>query len=204
MSEARRRRARPAPGNANAHQCVQLAAKRGRVVGGQGRLRIFLDRPPRDEGLHAEDDVFAGGPGQQGAVLRLDAEQPGHERRQRPRHGDEQLRLLRRRQRLPRPIRLEPVREPRIRRSQLRPKPRVQLGELQGLIKVPIPKLIDPQRKAPPGILFCRALASSERKPVKHSCAPSYHRTPPVCVLCKRGPVGGRSPRYARTLQNAW
>ncbi len=158
-------------------QRAHLRAQRRRALGRRRRLRVLLDGAPRDEGLHPEDDVLARRPIDERLVLLLDTKEPRHEGPERPRHGDEQLRLLRRREHLSRPIRLELLRELRVRRRQLRPKPRIQLGELRRLVQIPVAKPLEPQPKIPLRALRSAPFSSREREPFKHVGAISYNES---------------------------
>ena len=79
--------------------CATAVAQRRRLVGGQLVLGVLLAGAPDDEVLHPEDRRLARRRVELRLPRRLDAEQPRDERPQRPRHLDQQRRLLGRRQR---------------------------------------------------------------------------------------------------------
>jgi hypothetical protein len=79
--------------------------------------------------------------------LGLDAEQLGDERPQRPRRLDQQLRLLRRRQRRAVAIRRQPRGQRRLIFGQLRAEACIQRRQPLGLVEVAVPEAVDTERE---------------------------------------------------------
>jgi hypothetical protein len=117
--------------------------------------------------LHPEDRRLADGDVELRLALGLHAEEPGHERPQRPRRLDEQRRLLGRRQRRPATVRLEARREGRVLLGERGAKAPVQRRELLRLVEIAVAKPSDPQREV--ACLVTRRLtgAAPKRKSVR-------------------------------------
>jgi hypothetical protein len=97
--------------------------------------------------LHPEDRRLARRDVEQRLPLRLDAEEAGDERAQRPRHVDQQRRLLGRRQRGAVAIRGEARGQRRVAGGQLGAKARVQLRQPLGLVQITVPEAVDTERE---------------------------------------------------------
>jgi hypothetical protein len=97
--------------------------------------------------LHPEDGGLSQGDVDLRLALRLHAEEPRHERPQRPRRLDEQRRLLGRRQRRARAVGLEARGERRVLLGERRAEAAVQRRQLLGLVEIAVAKPADPQRE---------------------------------------------------------
>ena len=128
-------------------QLADAVAQRRGIVGRDLLLGILLARAPHDEVLHAEDRRLARRDVQQRLALRLDAEQARDERAQRPRHLDQQRRLVGRRQRRAVAVRREAAGQRRVARGQLRAELRVQRGQPLGLVEIAVPEAVDTERE---------------------------------------------------------
>jgi len=97
--------------------------------------------------LHAEDGRLPRGDVQQRLSLRFDAEQPRDERPQRPRHLDQQRRLLGRRQRRAVTVSREAARQRRVASGQLGAKFCVERRQPLGLVEMRVPEAVDTERE---------------------------------------------------------
>ena len=135
-----------------------------RIVGQQLVLGVALAGPPDDEVLHPEDRRLARRHVELGLPRRLDLKQTGDEGPERPRHVDEQRRLLRRRHRRAGAVLLEPRRQPRVTRRQLGAEQRIERGEPSGLIEISVAEAFDAEREVARRVARRASGAAGERE----------------------------------------
>jgi hypothetical protein len=97
--------------------------------------------------LHAEDRRLARRDVQQRLALRLDAEETRDERAQRPRHLDQQRRLVGRRQRRAIAVRREAPGQRGVTGGQVGPELGVQGRQPLGLVEIAVAEAVDTERE---------------------------------------------------------